>query len=159
MNLKGRKYVNRRPPTAYITGPIDMDYMTFLLHYQKSIDIAIKLNHHFITGSSDGAEKYALIYLLKHAKISRNRVQIVCFENYEDMEKTYKVKCFDYTDIKPSVYSICECIHLYTNYDIAYAPLECKFMENILGLRKRIHIQENEKEKQKSPKIERKKDK
>jgi hypothetical protein len=52
--------------TAFISGHIDLTDEEFILYYKEYLDIAIKEEHTFVIGESDGADKMAQIYLHEH---------------------------------------------------------------------------------------------
>jgi hypothetical protein len=102
--------------TAFISGHVDIDNDTFLLHYKEKIDNAIKNGDNFILGNALGVDTYALDYLLKN--INKDRITIYYYsknpiEKYEKLDVIIKKGFTSYTDRDKNM-------TLNSDYDIAW---------------------------------------
>lgn len=63
-------------PTAFISGPLDIDQAYFDQYYQPRIDTAIAESHNFIIGPVSGIDTLALIYLTSHHSVSATQISV-----------------------------------------------------------------------------------
>ncbi|KAF2450089.1 hypothetical protein P171DRAFT_428172 [Karstenula rhodostoma CBS 690.94] len=64
-----------KPPTAFISGPLDPSAEYFATHYKPKIITAIAAGHNFIIGPVRGVDALALQYLLDQG-VAPERVSV-----------------------------------------------------------------------------------
>jgi hypothetical protein len=69
--------------TAFISGHIDIEYDTFIMHYKQKIDDAYKNDHKFVLGAASGVDLFALKYLLNIGVLPKD-ITIYYYNKYDN---------------------------------------------------------------------------
>ena|SRR5581483_5338407 len=108
---------------AFVSGHVELDHKTFLDHYQGPLDEAIKNQCSFVIGNAQGADTYALNYLLEK-QVNPHNITIYIYSRFQKSCENYAKKGINVKSGFKSYSERDQSLTLNSDYDIAWVRSE-----------------------------------